>query len=68
MSTISLKQVTKLFGSLRAADSVDLEVGAGEVLVPPGPLRLRQDHDPADDRRARDRHFGRHRHRRPARQ
>ena len=37
MSTISLKQVTKLFGSLRAADSVDLEVGAGEVLCLLGP-------------------------------
>ena len=37
MSTISLKQVTKLFGSLRAADAVDLEVGAGEVVCLLGP-------------------------------
>ena len=66
MSTISLQQVTKLFGSLRAADAVDLEVGGGRGRVPPGPLGLRQDHDPAHDRRARDRHLRRHRDRRPA--
>jgi multiple sugar transport system ATP-binding protein len=37
LSTISLSQVTKLFGSLRAVDAVDLEVGAGEVLCLLGP-------------------------------
>jgi multiple sugar transport system ATP-binding protein len=37
MSTISLRQVTKQFGPLRAVDAVDLEVGAGEVLCLLGP-------------------------------
>ena len=37
MSTISLRSVTKLFGSLRAADAVDLDVGAGEIVCLLGP-------------------------------
>jgi ABC-type sugar transport system ATPase subunit len=37
VSTISLKGVTKLFGSLRAVDDVDLDVAAGEVVCLLGP-------------------------------
>jgi multiple sugar transport system ATP-binding protein len=37
MSTISLRNVTKLFGSLKAADSVSLDVGAGETVCLLGP-------------------------------
>ncbi|HEX8375694.1 MAG TPA: ABC transporter ATP-binding protein [Geminicoccaceae bacterium] len=37
MSTISLRGVTKSFGKLKAVDSVDLDVGAGEVVCLLGP-------------------------------
>jgi multiple sugar transport system ATP-binding protein len=37
MSTISLRNVTKLFGSLKAADAVSLDVGAGETVCLLGP-------------------------------
>jgi multiple sugar transport system ATP-binding protein len=37
MSTISLRDVTKVFGALKAADSVSLDVGAGEVVCLLGP-------------------------------
>ena len=37
MSTIALDKATKVFGTLRAVDAIDLEVGAGEVLCLLGP-------------------------------
>jgi multiple sugar transport system ATP-binding protein len=37
MSTIQLRGVSKLFGQLKAVDSVDLDVGAGEVVCLLGP-------------------------------
>ena len=37
MSTIALRQVTKLFGGLRAVVAVDMDVAAGEVLCLLGP-------------------------------
>ena len=37
MSTISLRNLTKRFGDLVAADAIDLDVGAGEVLCLLGP-------------------------------
>ena len=55
------------YGELVAVDDIDLEVQPGEFLALLGPVRLRQDHDPADDRRLRRADRGRDRDRRPLR-
>ena len=45
--------VTKRFGDVTAVDQMDLRIARGDVLQPPRPVGLRQDDDPADDRRLR---------------
>ena len=48
---IELAAVTKLYGSTTAVDSIDLKIPAGTYCCLLGPTRLRQDLDPAHDRR-----------------
>ncbi len=53
-SDIELVGVTKRFGpNLVAVDAIDLTIPAGTYCCLLGPVRLRQDHDPAHDRRPR---------------
>ena len=50
---VRLSDVVKQFGDAVAVDHIDLEVAGRRVLQPPRSVRLRQDDDPADDRRLR---------------
>ena len=50
---IHLEQLTKRFGEVAAVDGIDLDMPAGRVLHHGRPLGLRQDDDPAHDRRLR---------------
>ena len=68
MSTISLRSVSKLFGGGRAPSTRSTSTSAPARSCASWPVRLRQDHDLAHDRRARDRQRRRHPDRRPARQ
>ena len=45
---VTLENVEKRFGSNLVVRKMNIEIG-GRVSDPPGPLRLRQDHHPADD-------------------
>ena len=53
MASVEFRNVTKTFGVVTAARDFKFEIGDGEFVVPARPLRLRQDHEPADDRRPR---------------
>ena len=55
MSTpaVELVGLTKSFGSVTAVDGLDLRHRGRRVLLDAGPVRLRQDHRAADDRRLR---------------
>ena len=58
MDQIVLENVTKTFttkalGTVTAVDRFNLKVKEGECFFLPGPLRLRQDHHAAHDRRLR---------------
>ena len=55
-SDLVLSGVTKRFGSFVAVDDLDLTVPSGLLLRAARPVGLRQDHDPADDRRPRGAH------------
>ena len=50
---IRLVDLAKHFREVRAVDDVSLEIRRGRVLLAPRAVGLRQDHDPADDRRLR---------------
>ena len=50
---VRLVDVVKRYGEAVAVDHINLEVQSGEFFSLLGPVRLRQDHDPADDRRVR---------------
>ena len=50
---IRLIDLEKRFGGVRAVDGVSLDVAAGEFFSLARAVRLRQDHDAADDRRLR---------------
>ena len=50
---IQLLDLEKRFREVRAVDGITLEVGLRRVLFAPRAVRLRQDHDPAHDRRVR---------------
>ena len=71
---IRLIDLEKRFGAVRAVDGVSLDVQPGRVLLAARAVRLRQDDDPADDRRLRaadgraDPAARARRHPRPARQ
>ena len=56
MASVTFDGVTKRFGDVTAVDDLDLDVADGEFMVLLGPVGLRQDHRPADDRRARGDH------------
>ncbi len=47
------RKVSRHFGAVNAVDAVDLEIARGRVLRHARPVRLRQDHLPAPDRRLR---------------
>ena len=51
--SVELRGVTKRFDAFTAVDDLSLELGQGEFFTLLGPERLRQDDDPADDRRLR---------------
>ena len=61
--SVSLRSVTKRFGDFTAVREMDLDIPQGPVLHDARPVRMRQDHDPAHDRRVR----GAVRRHRPAR-
>ena len=50
---ISLKRLRKEFGDVVAVDDVDLDIADGEFFSMLGPVRVRQDHGAAADRRLR---------------
>ena len=50
---VRLVDVVKRYGEAVAVDHINLEVQTGEFFTLLGPIRLREDHDPADDRRLR---------------
>ena len=50
---IQLERVTKRFGQFVAVHDADFGIARGEFFSMLGPVRLRQDHDPAHDRRVR---------------
>ena len=52
-STLELVKVTKRYGQAVAVDAIDLRVRRRRLLLPARPVRLRQDLDPAHDRRPR---------------
>ena len=47
------ESLTKRFGDATAVDGIELDIARGRVLLAGRPLGLRQDDDPADDRRLR---------------
>ena len=47
-TVLSLVDVSKTFGAVKAVDRVSIDVNEGEVLTPARAQRLRQDHHPAD--------------------
>ena len=53
-AVIEIDHVTKRFGDFVAVDDAHFSIAAGRVLLDARPVRLRQDHDAADDRRLRD--------------
>ena len=53
LPAVRFRAVSRHFGETRAVDAVDLEIAAGRVLRHARPVRLRQDHLPAADRRLR---------------
>ena len=55
---IELVAVTKRFGDTVAVDDVSLRIPARRLLLPARAQRLRQDDDPAHDRRARSAYRG----------
>ena len=64
---VRLEGVTKRFDDVVAVDDISLEVPRGQLLRAARPLGLRQDDDPADDRRLRGADRGRDLPRRPRR-
>ncbi len=50
---IRIEGVTKRFGEVAAVSEMDLVIFKGEFFSMLGPVRLRQDDDPADGRRLR---------------
>ena len=50
---VKLVDVVKRYGEAVVVDHINLEVETGEFFSLLGPVRLRQDHHPADDRRVR---------------
>ena len=50
MDKLQLKGLTKKYGDLVVVDDLNLTLRAGEFVSLLGPVRLRQDHDVADDR------------------
>ena len=62
---IRLANITKQFGNSYAVAGHQPDHSARLLLLPARPVGLRQDHDPAHDRRARDADLGRDLHRRP---
>ena len=54
--TVELDRISKSFGPLTVLHELSLTVAPGEFMVLLGPVRLRQDHGLAHDRRAGERH------------
>ena len=52
-AALELVAVSKRYDTTLAVDTVNLKIPAGSYLLPARPLRLRQDHDAAHDRRPR---------------
>ena len=61
MSTIDIRKITKKFGDVRRRPGCRSVGGGRRGRLPARPLGLRQDHDPAHDRRPRAGHGGRYR-------
>ena len=57
---LELVHVTKRYGATLAVDAIDLRVRVRRLLLPARAVGLRQDLDPADDRRPRERQRRRH--------
>ena len=59
MATVTLDHVTKKYGDFTAVNDLNLEIQDEEFLVLRRPVRLRQDHHAAHDRRPGGDHRGR---------
>ncbi len=53
MSTVHVRNVKKSYSDLTVIEDLSFDIHDGEFMVFVGPLRLRQVHPPAHDRRAR---------------